>query len=176
MHIRLAKTPNTAKTGRRVVKQAEEILLTEEGLRALEAELQQLIARRPQLAVDRQRAMDDKDFRENAPLDAIREQQAYLESRIREIEAALAHATLLEHSDGPKSEVNVGNTVHLRNLKSGKELKYTLVNPREVSPAQGKISVESPVGRALIRRQEGEEIEVTAPVGSIHFRIEKIEA
>ena len=102
----------------------------------------------PLLASELQRAMSDKDFRENAPLDALRDQQGHLESRIRDIESALHNAVLVERGGEPKSEVATGATVHLRNLKSGALLKYTVVSPREVNAAEGKISIDSPMGRA----------------------------
>ena len=173
--IRPPKPPKAIKAPRRVVGRVPEAL-TPEGIAALEAELEELRSRRPVLAAELQRAMSDKDFRENAPLDALRDQQGHLESRIRDIESALHNAVLVEKADEPGSEVSIGATVQLRNLKSGALLKYTVVSPREVNASEGKISIDSPVGRALVTRREGEEVEVTAPAGSLRFRIEKIEA
>jgi transcription elongation factor GreA len=175
VQIRTPKSAGPAKTARRVVVRAPETL-TREGIAALEVELEELRSRRPLLASELQRAMSDKDFRENAPLDALRDQQGHLESRIREIESALHNAVILERGDGSGSEVELGTTVHLRNLKSDATMKYTVVSPREVNPSEGKISIDSPMGRALVSRREGEEVEVTAPAGSLRFRIEKIGA
>ncbi len=174
VQIRPPKQTKTPVGPRRRVERAPETL-TREGIAALESELEELRSRRPTLAAELQRAMSDKDFRENAPLDALRDQQGHLESRIRDVEAALHNAVLVEKSVEPRSEVAIGATVHLRNLKSGSALRYTLVSPREVNASEGKISFDSPMGRALLSRREGEEVEVAAPAGSLHFRIEKIE-
>jgi transcription elongation factor GreA len=175
VQIRPPKQAKATKSPRRLVVRAPEAL-TPEGIATLETELEELRSRRPVLAAELQRAMSDKDFRENAPLDALRDQQGHLESRIRDIESALHNAVLVEKAGEPRSEVSTGATVHLRNLKSGVSLKYMLVSPREVNAAEGKISIDSPVGRALIAHREGEEVEVAAPAGSLRFRIEKIEA
>jgi transcription elongation factor GreA len=174
VQIRLPKAAKAIKTPRRLVERAPEAL-TREGLASLEAELKELRSRRPMLAAELQRAMSDKDFRENAPLDALRDQQGHLESRIRDIEAALHNAVLVERANAAKSEVELGSTIHLRNLKSGAALRYTVVSRREVNATEGKISIDSPMGRALVARREGEEVEVAAPAGSLRFRIEKIE-
>ncbi len=175
LQIRPPKAAKAIKAPRRLVQREPEAL-TREGIAALESELAELKSRRPLLAAELQRAMSDKDFRENAPLDALRDQQGHLESRIRDIESALHHSVLVEKADRPKSEVELGSTVHLRNLRSGASLKYTVVSPREVNPAEGKISIDSPMGRALLSRAEGDEVEVSAPAGSLRFQIEKIEA
>jgi len=175
VHLRPPKVSKTAKA-QRVLKEEAPISLTREGMIALEAELEELRARRPHMAAELRLAMADKDFRENAPLDAAREQQGHLESRIRDMEATLRRAVVIGEERKSKSVVGMGSTVLLRNLKSGAELRYMLVSPREVNPGQGKISIASPVGRALVRKREGEEVEVEAPAGAIRFRIEKIQA
>jgi len=174
VQIRAPKAAKAVKTPRRLVVKAPEAL-TREGIAALQVELEELRSRRPVLATELQRAMSDKDFRENAPLDALRDQQGHLESRIRDIETALHNAVLVERAGAAKSEVELGSTVHLRNLMSGAALKYTVVSPREVNAAEGKISIDSPMGRALVAKGEGDEVEVAAPAGSLRFRIEKIE-
>ena len=93
-----------------------------------------------------------------------------------ELEATLDWAVTIESkvnsSDG---SIAVGATVRLRNLRSDREVVYTLVWPGDVDAAQGKISVESPVGQALLRRRPGDEIEVSAPAGTLHFRIEQVD-
>ncbi len=174
-HLRLPKVAKTVKS-RRARKEEAPISLTREGMIALEAELEELRARRPHMAAELRRAMADKDFRENAPLDAAREEQAHLESQIRELEATLRRAVVMGEERIPKLVIGLGSTVLLRNLKSGAEFKYMLVSPREVNPGQGKISIASPVGRALIKKREGEEVEVKAPAGAIRLRVEKIQA
>lgn len=150
--------------------------VTAEGRAALKAELAALKAERPRIAEQLRLAMADKDFRENAPLDAARDAQAYLEARIRELEATLGHAVTIERPEGvPSAAAGVGSRVILRNLTSGAELRYQLVSPKEIDVAGGRISVESPVGRALVGRCRGDQVEVQTPSGTLRFRVEKVE-
>ena len=94
------------------------------------------------MAEDLRRAMADKDFRENAPLDAARENQAHLEARIRDIETTLKHAvTVGSTTRRPDATAGVGSRIVLRNLKFRAEVRYMLVSPSEVNPAEGKISI-----------------------------------
>jgi len=170
-HLRLKKSATVAAGAekRRVVE------LTAEGHEALKDELEALEAQRPQVREEIRRAMLDKDFRENAPLDAAREKQAHLESRIREIEEALKHAVVVEKRDGGGQRVTVGSTVQVTNLGSGASLRYTIVGANEGDAAAGKISSASPIGKALMDRGEGEEVEVSVPAGVLRLRIEKVE-
>ena len=173
-HLRLRKTAAPAAGGGGAIK---EVYLTPDGHAVLLAELENLRSQRPRVAEDLRRAMADKDFRENAPLDAAREHQGHLEARIREIEAALKHAVIVTGaSPQSNARVGVGSAVLLRNLKSGTEVRYILVSPSEVNPAEGKISIASPVGKALMERRAGEEVDVKAPAGTLRFRIESVEA
>jgi transcription elongation factor GreA len=144
--------------------------MTVEGLAALEAELEELKAQRPRIAEELRTAMADKDFRENAPLDAARDSQAHLEARIRDIEARLRHAVIIDRSQ-KQGRANVGSTIKLLNVASAKEQIFHLVSPNEVDPSKGKISIESPVGHAVINRGAGEEVFVNAPSGRLHFKL-----
>jgi transcription elongation factor GreA len=144
--------------------------MTVEGLAALEQELEELKAQRPRIAEELRSAMADKDFRENAPLDAARDAQAHLEARIRDIEARLRHAVIIDRSQ-KRGRANVGSTVKLLNVASSKEQTFHLVSPNEVDPAKGKISIESPVGSAVINRGAGDEVFVNAPSGRLHFKL-----
>lgn len=175
-HVRLRKSapaPAASGAGSSV---PEEVHLTAEGRAALVEELERLKAERPRVTADIRRAMADKDFRENAPLEAAKDRQAHLEARIRELESVLQRAVILgEHVAVDGEAAAIGSTVVLRNLKSDQETRYTLVSPSEVDPRQGKISVESPVGRALLQRRPGDEVEVAAPSGILRFRIERVE-
>lgn len=154
----------------------DQVHLTPEGHAALARELEELKEKRLHIAAELKRAMADKDFRENAPLDAARDAQGHLERRIREIEATLKRAVIVKKEELDGESVRIGSTVVLHNLQSQRELRYTLVSPSEVDPRAGKISSESPVGKALLHRREGDEIEVEAPSGVQRFRIERIEA
>ena len=143
---------------------------------ALEAELEALKAQRPKILADLKRAMEDKDFRENAPLDAARAQQGYVEGRIRAVETMLDRAVeVRDEAPSAEDSVRIGSKVVLRNLSSGREVSYTLVRPGEVNPGEGRISFESPVGKALLQRQAGDEVEVAAPSGKLRFRVERVE-
>jgi transcription elongation factor GreA len=122
-----------------------------------------------------QSARHAKDFRENAPLDAAREKQALNEARIKEIESILKHAQIVE-SNGGGEGINIGSTIVVRNLKTEREQTFTIVHPREVNPTAGKISVESPVGKAVLGRGEGDEVEVQAPAGTMRLKIESVDS
>ncbi len=174
-HVRLRKTSRNEKSSAPLPDQ--EIKLTAEGHANLQAELGSLVDQRPSIAAELQKAMADKDFRENAPLDAMREHQAHTEARIRELETILKQAVIVDVLSNKSNErASLGSTVILRNLNTGSSSRYTLVGPNEVNTAQGRISVLSPVGKALLERSPGEEVEVQAPAGSMRFKIEAIEA
>ncbi len=170
-HLRLRKSTMVAAAGSRERREME---LTAEGIEALKAELETLEGQRPQVREEIRRAMLDKDFRENAPLDAAKEKQAHLESRIQEIEETLKRAVVAEKRGGGV-RVGTGSTVDVTNLRSGVSLRYTIVGANEGDAASGKISNVSPIGGALMRRSEGEEVEVSVPAGVLRLRIEKIE-
>jgi transcription elongation factor GreA len=140
------------------------------GLAALERELEELKAERPNIAEQLRAAMADKDFRENAPLDAARDAQAHLEARIRQIEDQLRHAVIIDPDD-KAGRANVGSTVRVLNLKADREQTFHLVSPNEVDPSNGKISIESPVGQAVINHGPGDEVTVNAPSGQLQLRV-----
>lgn len=173
-HLRLRKSPQSIEGSAATVATPSQ--LTAEGHTSLTAELESLKGERPSIAEELRRAMVDKDFRENAPLDAMRERQAHVEGRIRQLETILKNAEVVGRGGmSPGARTHLGSTVILRDLASGSAVRYTLVSPSEVSPSEGKISVASPVGKALINRTVGEEVEVSVPVGRLHFRIEEIQ-
>ena len=149
--------------------------LTREGYDKLKAELDDLKSKRVQAIEDIRRAAADKDFRENAPLDAAREERGLLEGRIMELEEALKSATIMDETRKIALQVSMGDSIVLRDQASGDELHYTIVSPREADPAKGKISDNSPIGRAVIGRTQGEAVEIIAPVGKLRYQIERIE-
>jgi transcription elongation factor GreA len=154
---------------------AEAVSLTQQGYAELEAELADLKTKRLAAIDEVRRAAADKDFRENAPLDAARERRGQLEGRIREVEETLKSAKVIDQEARTVATLGVGNGVVLRDLTSGEELSYRLVNPNEVDPIQGKVSIVSPLGKALIGRRHGETVEVTAPAGKIRYEIKEIQ-
>jgi len=170
-HLRLRKSPQAANG---VVAPPKRTQLTQEGHASLEAELKALKEQRPVVSEELRRARLDKDVRENAPLDAALDRQGHLEARIRELDTLLKHAEVVGGGADAGSKAHLGSTLGVRDLDSGALLRYTLVSPSEVNPAQGKISIASPVGKALIERLVGDEVEVPVPAGILRFRIEEI--
>jgi transcription elongation factor GreA len=149
--------------------------LTRQGYNELEGELAKLKNRRLEVIEEMRRAAADKDFRENAPLDAAREERGHIEGRIRELEEALKSATIIDEKQKAGLKVSVGDSVILIDPGSGEELRYTIVSPREVDPARGRISSNSPIGKAIIGRAQGETVEITAPLGKLRYQVKQIE-
>lgn len=175
--IKVRRTTTTRAGGRRFARAAEEemVQLTPGGFEDLKTELQFLTTtKREEIARELYEARIDKDFRENAPFDAAKHHQAEVEARIRQIERTLAVAQIVEEQPAQSNIVGIGSTVHLRDLTHDEDLTYTLVGTNEAKPQAGRISVASPVGRALVDHQVGDEIEVSAPMGMIRYKIEKI--
>ncbi|MFH1031703.1 MAG: GreA/GreB family elongation factor [Chloroflexota bacterium] len=174
VHLKAKKGKSRLPTSPKRVSQ-ETVFLTEEGQAKLEAELAVLESKRPEIIEQMRRAAADKDFRENAPLAAAREQRGHLEGKIIEIKGILKSAVVAENKEKVPSNVNIGDSVILQDIGSGEERRYTLVGPREVDPAKGKISVVSPIGKAVVGRAEGEVVGVQTPTGRWSFRIKAIE-
>ncbi len=152
--------------------------LTPEGFTQLETELTTLKAERPQIAEALRTAAADKDFRENSPLDAARERQGHVEGRIRELEGLLHSSSMAPApatSPNPDSKADLGTLVVLRDMDKGAELRCTLVSPAEASLQGGKLSITSPLGKALMDKGPGEVVEVKAPAGMFRYRIESVQ-
>jgi len=150
------------------------ISLTQQGYAELKAELDTLKSKRLQAIDEMRRAAADKDFRENAPLEAAREQRGQLEGRIEELEETLKSAIVIGRKQADILKVGVGDSVTLCDLASGEEVHYTIVSPREVDPTQGKISSASPIGRALVGRGREEVVEVEVPAGKLRYQVIQI--
>jgi transcription elongation factor GreA len=151
------------------------ISMTAAGHQALQQELQGLKDQRGEMAEAIRRAAADKDFSENAPLDAAREAQGKMEARVRELEETLRRAVVIDGSgSGATDTVQVGSAVALEDVASGREVRYILVDSAEADPVAGKLSVASPVGRALVGHHIGDEVEVTAPKGLLRYRIASV--
>ena len=153
----------------------ESISLTQQKYDELEAELAALKEKRHELIDEIRRAAADKDFRENAPLAAAREQRGHVEGQIRELEETLKAAIIIDGKREPALKTGVGDNIVLSDLASGEELHYMIVDPREVDPSRGKISIASPLGKALIGRRDGEIVEITAPAGKLRYQIIRVE-
>lgn len=144
--------------------------ITREGRGELMAELKELKASRGAIAEKIANARELGDLTENADYDAAREQQGQAETRIREIEDILLNAEIIKPKKS--SKVVVGSKVGLKT--NGKTFSYLLVGPVEADPMDGKISNESPIGRALLGKKAGETIEIKTPKGKTRYSIEKI--
>lgn len=155
--------------------QPEAVTLSRQKYDELVAELEGLKKRSQELIVSMQLAAADKDFRENAPLHAAREERGHVEGQIKELEEAIKAATIIGDTKKPAVKSGVGDNILLSDLGSGEELRYKIVDPREVDPLKGKISIASPLGKALIGRSDGDIVEITAPAGKLRYQIKHIE-
>jgi transcription elongation factor GreA len=153
----------------------ERIPITREGLEALRQEYEYLVKhRRPEIARIIQEAREHGDIRENAAYDAAKHDQAFIEGRIREIEELLKRVELIEEpTDGDRSAVRVGSTVTIE--IDGEVETYTIVGAIEAKPSAGRISNESPVGKALLGRRAGETVTIETPNGQLTACILKVE-
>lgn len=159
---------------------AEKVIsLTLEGKAKLEAELAELKStKREEIAEKIKVARSYGDLSENSEYDEAKNEQAIVESRIATLEATLKNAVIVE-DDGVVSEDNdaiwLGNTVTVLDVETGDELVYDIVSSIEADPMNGKISDDSPLGKAILGRKAGETIEVEAPIGMLEYKILKVE-
>jgi len=148
--------------------------MTEAGREALQRELNRLEQDiRPAITEDLRRAAADKDFRENAPYDAAKQRLAEVQTRINGLRAQIMAAAIVE--GGNTERAGLGTRVIVRDLEDDAELSYTLVGPGEIDPRRGRISIQSPVGRALADHSVGDVVQVETPSGVLHYRIDRIE-
>ena len=172
-HIKIPRPPlkgGGAVASTRLTFQTME--MTQSGLEARKKELADLKSQRPDIVEAIRIAAADKDFRENAPLDAAREEQGKIEARIRDLEEEIRRAEVIDSVGG--TSIRVGATVALRELDSGKDVTYTLVDTMEADPAAAKISVSSPVGAAISGKAAGAEVSVQTPKGARRYLISKV--
>ncbi|HVP04596.1 MAG TPA: transcription elongation factor GreA [Dehalococcoidia bacterium] len=171
-HLRLRKAGKSSGAVHHAA-QPSEVELTQEGVEALKAELATLLETRIIVREEIRKAMLDKDFRENAPLDAAKDKQGHTEARIRDIEAMLKRAVIVDGA-ARTGRVRVGSTVRVKNASSGKVVEYSIVGPTEANAAEGKISSVSPVGKALLDCVPGDEVEVEVPSGTLKLQVEAV--
>jgi len=172
-HLRTKKTVTRSRVR---VAPKQEVILTPEDHVKLKARLATLEEERAQIAEELRRAAADKDFRENAPLQAAREQRDQIEARIREIQTAISTGVLVQNEEHTEATiVRLGSKVTVCDIASGVKVTYTLVTKNEANPANNRISMVSPIGRALLNRRQGDVAKVVAPVGERQYQIESIE-
>ncbi len=150
---------------------AEKIPITEEGLERLKSELDQLVkVRRPGIIKAIAAAREEGDLRENAGYDAARNDQAINERRILDIEDRIRRAVVIDPTNATSVQVGTTVTVEI----DGEEETYTIVGAVEARPAQGKISNESPIGKALLGRKAGDQVDIRTPAAILKARVVSI--
>ena len=153
----------------------ERVYLTKEGAKELRKELEFLsTVKRTELAERLRHAIQQGDLSENADYQAAKEEQGFLEGRIQEIQATLRLATIIDESAGG-TKVRIGSHVSVLEAGSNVPETYHIVGSAEADPGNGKVSHDSPLGRALIGHSVGDTVQVKAPVGVIAFEILKID-
>jgi transcription elongation factor GreA len=157
---------------------ARETVLTPEGLKELKAKIEHLSTeRRREVAARIKEAREFGDIAENSEYDDAKNEQAMLEKQIADLEEKLRSATVIDKKQVNTDVVGVGVTVHVKDQKTDKSTKYMIVGSAEASPAESKLSNESPVGKALIGKKRGEIVSVPVPRGPARkLKITKIEA
>lgn len=152
-----------------------ETYLTPEGKVKLKAELDELTnVKRPALARRLRDAIQQGDLSENADYHVAKEDQAFLEGRILELEETLRRAVIIETNNGPSDTVQMGSRVTVQEPGEDPET-FVLVGAKEANPREGKISNESPIGRALLGKRVGDIAQAATPAGLLTFKISKIE-
>lgn len=146
---------------------SRDVILTREGLEKLTAELENLeSAGRKQVADRIKEARDFGDISENSEYDDAKNEQAQIEARIIQLQERIRSATIVDHDDVSTDVVQVGSTVSFTDEESGKGQEYTIVGSAEAAPGEGKLSNESPVGKALLGHKLGHSVTVTLPKGA----------
>lgn len=148
------------------------VYMTEEGLEELKEELHRLRTKeRSRIADEIAEARAKGDLSENAEYDAAKEEQGKLESRIAEIEDTIARARVVDESTVDDSKAYILSDVTVENLDSGDEHTFTLVSEQEANVSENKISIESPIGKGLLGKEQGDEVAIDVPAGTVHLKI-----
>jgi transcription elongation factor GreA len=150
--------------------------MTVEGEKALREELQQLkTVERPRVIQDIADAREHGDLKENAEYHAAREQQGFIEGRIQDIEGKLSNAQVIDIKSIPHSgKVLFGTTVTIINVETDEEVEYRIVGDDEADIKNNRISVSSPIARALIGKEEGDTVVVNIPSGTVEYEIDEV--
>ena len=152
--------------------EAKKNILTPDGLKALEDELQELkVVRRKEIAQKIKEAREQGDLSENAEYDAAKDEQRDIETEIAELEAILANCEVIQDNDKNKDVVKMESVVVLHDVEFDEDIEYTIVGSSEADSLNNKISNESPLGAALIGKKKGDTVKVEAPVGEIEYTV-----
>ena len=153
----------------------DKVPTTKEGLEKLRQELHTIITiDRPKNIKAIEEARSHGDLNENAEYHAAKERQSFLEAKINELEMAISRSEVIEISNEPAENIIFGSTIELKNLGTNQTVTYQLVGPYESNPEDGKISITSPLGKALIGNEEGGYIKLKTPGGVQEFEILEI--
>jgi transcription elongation factor GreA len=153
----------------------ERIPMTREGYQTLKKELEHLKSvERPQVIRAIEEARSHGDLSENAEYEAAKERQAFIEGRVSELGYKLGNAEIIDVDNLPKDRAVFACTVTLENVDTGEDVSYQLVGPEESNIEEGRISVTSPLGRAIIGKKAGEEIVLNAPAGKRVYELVEI--
>jgi transcription elongation factor GreA len=173
-HLRLRKSRTAASKAVSMIDSTRSVSLTQSGYNEMTKQLTSLNEERVRIVEDIQRAAADGDVRENAPLEAAREAQGMTIGKIRELEATLKVAVIIDAKSQDSGRVHIGSKVELTETTSNKTVKYQLVEPNEANPLASKISIVSPVGSAILGHTLSEEVKVKTPRGQQVYKISKI--
>ena len=155
---------------------AKKNILTYEGLQKLEEELQDLkVVKRREIAQKIKEAREQGDLSENAEYDAAKDEQRDIEARIEEIELILKNAEVVVEDEVDLDKISVGCKVRILDIEYDEELEYKIVGSTEANSLKGKISNESPLGRALLGATIGDVVKVEAPVGELSYKVLEIQ-
>jgi len=151
------------------------VYLTQNGLESLQKELDYLVTvRRQEIAQQIAEAKAEGDLRENAGYDEAKNAQAFVEGRIQELKIKIRNAQIIDNSQMPDNQVALGRKVVVKENGYDEE-SYTIVGSTETDPSNGRISNESPIGKALLGRTVGEIVSINVPAGEIEFEIIRVE-
>ena len=155
--------------------EAKKTLLTYTGLKKLEDELENLkVVKRKEVAAKIKEAIEQGDLSENAEYDAAKDEQRDIEARIEELEKILKNAEIVVEDDVDLEKINIGCTVDVYDREFEEEMEFKIVGSTEANSLAGKISNESPVGRALIGKKVGDVVAVETQAGVIEYEVLKI--
>ncbi len=154
----------------------DEVVISEEGLEKLKEELDYLRGtKRREVAKRIKEALDFGDISENSEYDDAKNEQAFLEGKIKELEQMIKNAKVINKDDIDTTEVGVGTTVKVEDLDEDDIVEYSIVGPAETDPDHNIISNESPIGRGLLGNRVGDEVEIEVPMGTIRYKVVTIE-
>ncbi len=153
----------------------KQVILTQEGLDNLKAELENLkTVRRKEVAEKIKVALSFGDLSENSEYDEAKNEQAIMESRILEIEAMLKNVKVIDEDELSTDRIHVGSKIKVHDVSFDETLDYRIVGSSEADPREGRISDESPVGAALLGHKKGQTVTVKTPGGNVKYKILEI--